>query len=117
MYIVNNAITITWILAPNATPLGASDFDLKIVLSDLDGTYTDAAIINYVAPTINFAGSIQYLFTPTTPGLHKLYLTTGVAATYLIINKKDFWVFCAAPTNQPSTKVLGLTSIIPVACP
>jgi len=93
MYIAGNEITITWILAPTDTPLAATDYDIRFVPSGLDGTYTDAAIVNYVAPTALFAGSIQYLWTPAQPGHYQIFLTCGVAAAYTIKDKKDFWVF------------------------
>lgn len=117
MFIVNNEITITWVIAPTASPLAESAYDIKFSPSDLDGTYTDAAIINYVAPTAEFAGSIQYKFTPDKAGRYKIYLTTGTAASYVVLDKKNFWVFCAALTTAPSTEVLGLAPIVPVTCP
>lgn len=116
MFIVNNEITITWLLKPTATPLLETDFDIKFVTSGLDVTYTDAAIVNYVAPAVGFAGNLQYLFTPTNQGHLEVYLTTGSGATYTILDKKDFYVFCAPPTTQPVIEVLGPNPIIPPAC-
>jgi len=114
MYIINFAITITWVLAPTASPLLATAFDIRFFPADLAGTYTDAAIVNYVAPTAEFAGSLQYVFTPTEVGRYKIFLTTGASTSYTIIDKKDFWVFAASPTTQPVTEVLGNNPIIPV---
>ena len=117
MYIVTNEITITWVIAPTSSPLAASDYDIKIIPSDLNGTYTDAAIINYAPPDAIYAGNFQYKFTPTSPGLFQVFLTTGTAASYQILNRKDFWIFCASPTVAGSTIAVGASSIIPVACP
>lgn len=118
MFIVDNEITITWVLAPTATPLLTADFDLKIVSSDLGVTYTDGIIIiNHRSPSIDCAGSIQFLWTPDQPGHYKISLTTGVADSYLILDKKDFWVFCESPTTQPTTVILGANAVIPENCP
>lgn len=117
MFIVDNEITITWLLDPTDTPLLAVDFDIKVVNSGLGITYTDDNIVNYIAPTAEFAGSIQYLFTPLQQGRYQIYLTCGVALAYLILDKKDFWVFCEAPDSAPVIEVLDAPSIIPVTCP
>lgn len=111
MFIVGNEITITWVLAPTVSPLSPSDFDIRFVPSDLDGTYQDAAIINYTSPTEFFAGSIQYLFLPLLVGRYQIFLTSGVAASYTVLDKKDFWVFSKAPIAIPSTEVIGARSV------
>ena len=97
MYLVGNEITITWILAPTDTPLVAADYDIRFVGSNLDATYTDAAVSNYIAPTINFAGSITYAFTPASSGHYKVLLTYGADTAYLVLDEKNFWVFGTAP--------------------
>lgn len=111
MYIIDNEITVTWVLAPTATPLLETDFDISFSLSSLDGTYTDAAIINFVAATAITAGSIQYKFIPRNIGRYRLHLTCGVAAAYEILDDKDFWVFESAPISSASLKILSAGSI------
>lgn len=121
MYIAGNQITVTWILEPTATPLLFSDYDIRIVEGDLDGTYDDADIAeaDYSAPCADRAGSITWTFTPNYPGHWKLQLTCGVAAAYLVLDTKNFYVFCytADFTTEASTDVLGPSSIIPLDCP
>ena len=110
MYIVSNEITVTWVLGPTDAPLTAADYDINIVPSTLGATYTDAGIVNYVAPTAISAGSLQYLFTPLSAGRYRLYLTTGTNLSYTILDEKDFWVFLEAPVSANSLKVLGAVS-------
>ncbi len=107
MYIVGNEITITWVIAPTDSPLTAEDYDIRFVPSSLDGTYTDDAILTYVAPSALYAGSFTYLFTPNHVGRYQIYLTTGTAASHQVLNKKDFWVFKDAPSSVPSIVVYG----------
>lgn len=92
-FIAGNEITITWVIEPTATPLLASDYDIRYVPSGLDGTYTNDDIINYKAPTAAYPGNLQHKFTPAQPGHYQIFLTCGVAAAYLVLDKKDFWVF------------------------
>lgn len=110
MYIVDNEITVTWVLGPTDTPLTANDFDISFVPSTLKGTYTDGGIVNYVAPTSTTAGSLQYLFTPLAAGKYVLRLAVGSNLAYTRENKKYFWVFQESPTSQPVTKTLGAVS-------
>lgn len=110
IYLVNNEITITWVLEPTDTPLSAGDYDIEYTPSDLEASYTDGAIINYVAPTEFSAGSIQYAFTPTIPGRHKVNLTYGVGTAFLVLDEKNFWVFLSAPTTASSDDVIGALS-------
>ena len=110
MYIAGNEITVTWVLAPTDTPLSASDYDIKVIPSDLNGTYTDAGIINYVAPSEFFSGSMTYSFTPLTVNRFQLWLTTGTGASYTILDEKNFWVFGASPTSVACTRALGALS-------
>ena len=92
MYQAGQEITITWIIEATGSPLLATDYDIRLITSGLDGTYTDDSIVNYIPPTANDVGSLQYLFTPAQPGHYKVWLTCGTAAAYNVINKKDFWV-------------------------
>jgi len=105
MYVVDNEITVCYVLAPTDTPLTAADYDISIVRSTLAGSYTDAAISDFVAPTEEYAGSLSYKFTPLVPGHFRLYLTVGAAASSTVLNEKDFWVFA-----DVSTTARGLTA-------
>ena len=110
MYIVGNEITVTWVLGPTDSPLAESAYDISIIPSNLEGTYTDAAIINYVAPTATTAGSIQYAFTPQYPGRWRITLTTGTGASYTVLEENHFWIFASASVSVGSNKVLSAIS-------
>lgn len=110
MYIVGNEITISWVLPPTGSPLTQADYDIKIIPSDLNGTYTDAAVTGFVAPSAGYAGSITYAFTPISTGRYMLWLTTGAAASYTILDEKDFWVFLEAPVSTACDKAIGVIS-------
>lgn len=111
MYVVNNEITITWTLAPTGSPLLATDYDIRIVPSDLDGTYNDASIINYDAPAADRGGSLQYSFTPLAPGRWTIFLATGTGAAQTVLDEKNIWVFPTAEIgSQASTKMFGALS-------
>lgn len=107
MYVVGEAITVTWILPATDTPLTATDYDIRIVPSTLLGTYTDAAVVNFVAPTATESGSFTYTFTPIAPGLYRLFLSTGTAASHNVISQKKFWIFGASLSFTNSLEVLG----------
>jgi hypothetical protein len=113
MYIVNNEITITWVLGPTATPLLASDFDISFLPSDHNATYTDDAISNYVPPTADNAGSLTYAFTPLFCGRYRILLTKGTSAAFEVLDEKDFYVYQFSPTSLPSTEVLGNRALPP----
>lgn len=110
MYLAGEEITVTWVLGPTDSPLLASDYDISITFPDLNGTYTNDGIINYVAPTATTAGSLQYKFTSSTVGRVRLSLTTGTAASHDVLDEKDFWIFAAAPTSAASLKVLAASA-------
>lgn len=116
MYIAGNEITITWIIPPTGSPLLASDYDIRFIGGNLAATYTNNGIINYVPPTVNTSGSLQYLFTPANDGRYKIFLTCGIAGAYEVIDKKDFWVFCDPSTTLPSTTILAPSSVGGVKC-
>jgi hypothetical protein len=111
MYLIDNEITATWVLAPTAIPLTANDFDISIMPSSLEGTYTDGGVINYTAPTVDTAGSLSYAFTPTAPGKYEVTLGVGTGLTYSIQqHTKNFWAFAIAPITLNSLKVTGALS-------
>lgn len=107
MYISSNEITVTWVLGPTDSPLAESAYDISIIPSSLEGSYTDAGIINYVSPTEDTAGSIQYKFTPTAKGRYQLILSTGTSTSYTELDRKLYWVFQDVTSSSTSEKVLG----------
>lgn len=113
MYIVNNEITITWVLGPTATPLLASDFDISFIPSDHNATYTDAAISNYVPPAVDAAGSLTYAWTPLACGRYRVLLTKGTSAAFEVLDEKDFYIFQFSPTSKPSLEVFGNVALPP----
>jgi len=76
-HIVNNAITVKFVIQKTDTPLLASDYDILLVDAFNNATYTDDAITGYVAPNEEFRGYLEYTFTPTIVGIYRLYLTTN----------------------------------------
>ena len=110
IYLINNSITVTWVLGPTDNVIPEAEYDIQIITSGLEGSYTDGGIINYVAPTSITAGSIQYVFTPLAPGKYQLVLSTGEGNGYTELDKKDFWLFEQAPVTFTATKVLGALS-------
>ncbi len=106
-YVIDNEITVFWTLPPTDSPLLASDYDIRIVPPTLEGTYTDAGIINYDPPAADRGGSLQYKFTPKAPGHYHLFLTTGTGAAQTVIDEKDIWAFAGAIGSLASTKVLA----------
>lgn len=118
MYLINNEITVTWILPPTDTPLAASDYDIRITTGSLEGTYTDAGIINYTAPTSESGGSIQYQFTPLAQGRYRLNLTTGLSTGCTRLDEKSYWVFGESPVTAGNLKVLSKLSYpVPIINP
>lgn len=107
MYTVGNEITVTWVIPPTDIPLVASDYDIRVIPSGLNGSYTDAGITNYVAPSEFYAGSMTYTFTPTSIGRFQLWLSTGTGLRYKILNKKNFWVFASSPVSAASTRAIS----------
>ena len=103
MFLVGNPILIKWVLAPTGTPLLESDYDLALVDAPLNGTYTDAGLTNYVAPTATTPGIIEYTLTVNTAGFYKVQLTTGTAAAHTLIDEKTFFVLQNAPVALAST--------------
>ena len=110
IYLINNSITVTWVLGPTDNVIPEAEYDIQIITSGLEGSYTDGGIINYVAPTSITAGSIQYVFTPLAPGKYQLVLSTGEGNGYSELDKKDFWLFEEVPVSFTSTKILGALS-------
>lgn len=111
MYIVNTEITARWNLAPTDSPLAESAYDIRVVPPTLEGTYTNDGVVNYIAPSENYGGTLSYIFTPMLNGRWTIYLTTGTGANYQIIGEKTLWVFLEAPTRVGSTIALSVSSI------
>jgi len=107
MYIAGTEITISWIIPPSVSPLAATDYDIRFFPADLNETYTDGAIVNYVYPSEFYSGSIQYVFTPLYVGLYQVYLTTGTADSYQVLDRKTFWCFEGAPQVEPSLDAIS----------
>jgi hypothetical protein len=107
MYIAGTEITITWIIPPSVDPLNAIDYDIRFFPADLNETYTDGAIVNYIYPSEFYSGSIQYVFTPLYVGLYQVYLTTGTADSYQVLDRKTFWCFEGAPQVEPSLDAIS----------
>lgn len=107
MYITGNEITVRWILPPTASPLTASDYDVRLVPATLAGTYTNAGVTSFVAPTAAYSGNMQYAFTPTTKGRWRILLCTGTGASTIVLDEKDFWVFDSESLSENTLTVLG----------
>lgn len=92
-YFLGTEVTVSWVLQPTASPLAESAYDIRLFPPDLTASYTDAGIINYVAPTASYPGNMDYAVTPSVPGRWRIQLVTGTADATTIIDEKDFWVF------------------------
>jgi hypothetical protein len=110
VYTVGTEITVTWILPAEASPPAESSYDIVFVPSTLSGTYTDAGLLSYVAPTAAFPGSVTFAFLPVSVGLFKVLLTTGTGGTHTVIDESTFWAFSGVLTSDPSTYVRGVLS-------
>jgi hypothetical protein len=110
MYTAGNEITVTWVLAPTGAPTAESDYDINIIPSTQEGTYTDAGIINYVAPSASYSGCIQYKFTPLSVGRFRLTLSIGTGVAYAVLEENQFWIFPSASSTASTIKVLSKLS-------
>lgn len=108
-YFIANEITVRWVLPPTGSPLTAGDYDITVLPSSLEGTYTSGGVVNFVAPTAEFSGSMDYLFTPYNPGKWTVVLSTGTGTAYTVIDRKHFWLFSTAVDfiTAGSVEVLG----------
>jgi hypothetical protein len=114
MYLIDTEITCRWKLAPTGSPVPEANYDIRVVPPGLSGTYTDSGIVDYVAPSANYGGSLAYKFTPTVNGLFKVTLSIGTGANYQVIGEKKLWVFSSAPTSVGSTLVSSALASTPV---
>ena len=107
MYIVNQEITVTWVIPPTATPLLLADYDISYIPSCSEGSYTDGAVLSYVPPSAVSSGVITYALTTNSIGLFMLRLAVGSGVSFQVLEDKTFWVFPDCPTSAPSTTILS----------
>jgi hypothetical protein len=101
-----------------------SYFDIILTLPDCTTTYLTDPTTGYVAPvytsTVNTKGNVTYVFTPATPGLHKIQLVTGTSTDYEVLSSHWAYSVCepttlsaniqAYPTNKILIKARCLTA-------
>lgn len=106
-WLSNNEITVRWVIPPTGSPLVQGDYDIRVIPGHLSATYTDGGLSSYTAPTSEYSGVLDYVFTPTTPGLWTILLCTGSGAASTVIDEKKFWVFSEEALSANSLNAIG----------
>lgn len=111
MFIVNNPVTVRWEIEPTDTPLEEADYDISVITPTVKGSYTDAGVTNFQAPTALKSGNIEYTLTAKYVGRYTLHLTTGTGLSHTVIDKQRLHVFSEVPPLQNSLKAWASRAI------
>ncbi len=95
MYIVNQAVTITFVLPKTGTSFQGTSWDISIenpfkiltFVNNADGVTSGVDIGATVDPTVSTEGSVTVIYTPGTTGLHILRLGVGSSGAFASYSK------------------------------
>jgi hypothetical protein len=104
MYKLDETLTFCFVLAPSASPIAQSAYDIVVEAPDGTRTYVDNDLDTYVAPTATVQGSATYDHTVNMEGRWRVVLTTGVEGAYTELS--DITIFVISPiTFTASTTI------------
>lgn len=117
MYIKNSTVTVNFVIPVSASPLVQADYDIKVITPSGDVTYTESALLTYVAPTATAQGSATYDHLVDEIGMWKFELANGPIASPTLLSEASIFVIVPITTPVVSTinKTVNLT--LPVLPP
>lgn len=105
MYLNNTSITFHFVLQPSATPPAQTTYDIRITAPDGTVTYTDDALLTYVAPTATAQGSATYAHTVNAVGVWRFELCSGTKGVETVFQARDIFV-CASLLTPPAVGLI-----------
>jgi len=111
MYLVGNPITLKWVIDKTSRVIPQDTFDVTVFDPNGLSEYIDNAALTYTAPTATAAGELTYTISAGNPGLWRVILSQGAAASYNVLDIVKLHVHDQSPI-VPATLIT-----LPVADP